>query len=281
MHGIITQAALVDHTETHQRYELTLEPPLVRSSHRRRCRTFVNHSIKDVVSILLQNLSHDNREGAGGLAPRQDEPKPWQSDFELFIAPGSYYRWLVVDDARITDKTLRDYIVQYNETDLQLLERLLAEEGISFFFQHGADGVVLSISDQPGRPSPYTAERRALLRRHSNAGADPNAQVITSIRAHRRLLPSSVTARDYSWKRTQQPYEVMALSEARYEHANYFMFPGRDEAAAETPCSHPADVQMDRFETARLTTFGRGTLRTLRPGYVFQAGGSRRPPRRS
>ena len=45
---------------------------------------------------------------------------------------------------------LRDYCVQYRETDFHFASRLMEEEGIAYFFRHSATGHRLVVADTPG-----------------------------------------------------------------------------------------------------------------------------------
>lgn len=57
----------------------------------------------------------------------------------------------------------RDYCVQYRETDFDFVSRLMEEEGIAYFFAHGADGHTMVMTDTPegypdlADPIPYRA----------------------------------------------------------------------------------------------------------------------------
>ena len=45
--------------------------------------------------------------------------------------------------------TARDYCVQYRETDLNFISRLMEEEGIFYFFKHTAEGHKMVVANTP------------------------------------------------------------------------------------------------------------------------------------
>lgn len=79
------------------------------------CRIFQNKSAADIVQQVFQDLGF--------------------SDFELQLS-GNY--------------PLREYCVQYRETDFHFVSRLMEEEGIFYFFRHEAGKHVLVLADHKG-----------------------------------------------------------------------------------------------------------------------------------
>ena len=95
------------------RYELLIVPPLWLATRRRDHRIFQDKSVIDVVKEVLQ--------GYGGRIP------------ELKDSSG--------------DHAPREYCVQYGETDYDFICRILADEGISFFFDHANGSAFTLIHD--------------------------------------------------------------------------------------------------------------------------------------
>lgn len=94
------------------RYTLELVPRLWFASQTRDCRVFQKKSIQDITQTLLdENGVTDKRIAITG------------------------------------DKQARDFVVQYNESDLDFLTRLLEEEGYFYFFEHSDKAHTLVIAD--------------------------------------------------------------------------------------------------------------------------------------
>jgi type VI secretion system secreted protein VgrG len=86
----------------------------------------------------------------------------------------------------------REFVVQYRESDLAFVERLLEDAGIAYFFEHdgGVDKVVLSDSNTG------FGEGSAPTLRFDPQGND----AIYSLVQRRRIVPRVVAVRDYNYR---------------------------------------------------------------------------------
>jgi type VI secretion system secreted protein VgrG len=116
INGIITEFSFVDIGESFARYRAMLRPALWLLSLSRNNRIFQGDSVPQIVEKVLKphGISFDKR----GLS------KPYPP---------------------------RDYCVQYGESDLDFVQRLLEHEGILYFFQHGSGEHKLVLSDNSGQ----------------------------------------------------------------------------------------------------------------------------------
>jgi type VI secretion system secreted protein VgrG len=108
----------------------------------------------------------------------------------------------------------REYCVQYGESDLEFIERLLAEEGITYFFEHTERRETLVLADDPflaGRKT-LTAARVPL----PGTAVRPNDAVFRqlerawNVSVGRSLVASSVTMRDRNYTRPYEPTDLKA-----------------------------------------------------------------------
>src|SRR5262249_43487066 len=92
--------------------------------------------------------------GAGGLAEVQRVTPPRPLDFAEYRPPRALYRWSILGSSehqRLDDLELRSFVVQYNESDFDFVSRLLEEEGIAYYFEEDANGLVMTLEDGPGQ----------------------------------------------------------------------------------------------------------------------------------
>ncbi len=263
LHGVIAEAELVEETSTLTLHRVALVPHLSRAALRRRCRSFVDKSLREVIASVLDNSAPGGASGRGLLElTSRPSPPPAEPSFATFSEPVGYYRWAITEPERLDDK--RPFLVQYNESDLAFVARLLEAEGICFFFEHVADGAVLTLTDRPGHAPLFERDERHELMT-GVGGATRHQEVVRSHRDALRVRASSVLMRDYRWRASHTPFEAREGGAGDLEH---YEFPARDEDAAE-PARHPARFQMERFEAERRLAQGYGTVRTLEPGYRF------------
>ncbi|WP_434077786.1 type VI secretion system tip protein TssI/VgrG [Pseudomonas aeruginosa] len=128
VHGLVYGAAQGDAGKRLTRYRLTLVPHLAYLAQRNNQRIFQHLTVPQIVALILEEH--------GILADAYR--------FQL----GTRY-------------PEREYCVQYDESDLHFVQRLCAEEGIHFHFQHSAEAHLLVFGDDQtvfprlGRPTAY------------------------------------------------------------------------------------------------------------------------------
>ena len=114
IHGIIQRVAQGDSGKRFTRYHLTLRPQLANLGQRFNQRIFQHMTVDKIIAQVLQEH--------GMLA-----------DAYQFHLGATYPE--------------RIYCVQYDESDLHFINRLCEEEGLSYHFQHSADGHRLVFGD--------------------------------------------------------------------------------------------------------------------------------------
>jgi type VI secretion system secreted protein VgrG len=277
-HGIVEEAEEIERSSTNLLYRVALVPHLARARHRRRCRTFFHRTLRQIVTDVLKNASSQNPAEAGGLTEQASDPGRAELSSRPFgaVAPGAAFRWDVRDDAtrdRIDSEELRQYVVEYNESDLDFVARLLEEEGISYFFEHDAGGSVMWLTDQPGRSSIFEDQREPRqVRLHGQVdGLDAEGeQVVRTFREARRMRSRAVTMRDWHWRRSHLVLEGRAAESSDDDRSGHFEFPARDEVVQRHPCTHPSQVRLERHETERNLCEGTATLRAMQAGRRIQ-----------
>jgi len=110
--GLVTAAEQNGADGGFAKYTLTIEPALATLSHRRNSRVFQDKSVPEIVSALLDEHLASNPAFTGAFHYRNQLTQTYPS---------------------------RSYTLQYRETDLAFIERLLAEEGINTRYTHGPD----------------------------------------------------------------------------------------------------------------------------------------------
>lgn len=253
VHGIIVEAEEIGPIPGGMMYRLTLAPPLARAMHRVRCRIFLEKTTRQIIDAVLQG-DPELSLAAGATAP------PDGGDDTSFERAKEIYTWRVTDASRIDDAATRSYCVQYNESDLAFVCRLLEEEGISWHFENGDGVCLLVLSDKD--------VGRARLDPFDPLGPGAPGRAIQSMKLGARMRPRKVSLLDYNWK---QPTLDMAVAEpGRPAGADlvYHEYPGR---YTETPAMGKplAAVTLDRLEVEASYAVGESTCSALAAGNIF------------
>ncbi|MCY1061621.1 type VI secretion system tip protein TssI/VgrG [Nannocystis sp. SCPEA4] len=234
VHGYIHSVEYLGRAGAYHRMRLRLVPRLWCLDNRRASRIFQDTSTVDIVLGLLREH--------GIATPRV------RTVLHQTYAP-------------------RDYCVQYRESDLAFISRLLEEDGIFYYFEHTEADHVLVLCDNsavcpevPGGPLLPYREDHGLI----NAG-----EHVHGFRMRQAVRPGRVTLRDYYFP---QPHERMEVSEQvdanaeweLYDYPGEYRNPGRGgpESGAAIARTRLAEVQATRREY-----YGRSDCGRLRPGH--------------
>lgn len=113
--------------------------------------------------------------------------------------------------------------VQYGETDLAFIGRLLQEAAITYVFvDGGAHGTKFVLTDAPGRAEPRRAGPLAYV---ANTSMTTEQAFVTSVEVSREVRPGKVTLHDTDFRRKSEVrlfgQAVMNDRENRYEQYRY------------------------------------------------------------
>src|SRR5262249_54389262 len=93
----------------------------------------------------------------------------------------------------------REYCVQYRESDLAFISRLMEEEGIYYFFEHTEDKDTLVLADAPGAPQPIKGTDS--LPYKGGLGAMVSAEGVSRFSSSEEVRSGKVTLTDYNFKK--------------------------------------------------------------------------------
>ncbi|MFO0610951.1 MAG: type VI secretion system tip protein TssI/VgrG [Polyangiaceae bacterium] len=201
--GVVAYAELSHAVPTGEStYRVRIEPELGLLAHRGGCRVFQACTLPEIVRKVLAD--------AGVEATwRIDEPS---------------YRKL-------------EYRVQYNETDLAFVERLLVEAGISYFFsdENGHSDLVMA-------DAPHLGAHRAALPFIDNASLTPHHEYLTDVHVAHAVASTAHRVRDYDARNPGYRPTGTALADGTTRRAP----PGLDQyrhapgySVVETPARTP------------------------------------------
>ena len=185
--GLISQIEQLSSDGGFARYKLHLIPALQLLNLKRTSRVFQDKSVPEIAELIL---------------------KEHQAHSPL----------LVWDNRLSNTYTPRSYTVQYRESDLTFIQRLLAEEGIHYHFEHGQDSGVhtLVLADDIQTLNPNAASS---VRFH-RASATESEDSITDWHASRQLQSGILSLASFDYKTAATQHSSEPTNQHQGEAAN-------------------------------------------------------------
>ena len=180
----------------------------------------------------------------------------------------------------LTSKTYTrlDYCVQYRESSLDFVLRLLEREGICFFFEHTKDKHTLVLADAPATHKPCPEQPSAV---YVPEGWQDFDNPVLTWEHKSELRPGKYMVRDYHMQMPRKPLEfveptkindfpnsVLEVYEYPGDYARRFSEKDR-QGEVETEGSKLVRVRMEEQEVAVQESFGTALCRGFTPGYLF------------
>lgn len=159
----------------------------------------------------------------------------------------------------------REYVVQYRETDLAFVSRLLEHEGIAYFFDQSGDKEVVVFTDDPAEFPALEAPEEVPYRGASGqAGKVP--EHVNAIVLRERIVTSKVMLRDYNYRTPE--LNLQAESQLNRDGLGIFYEYG-DHFKNVEEGNQLARVRNEEIECMRLVGRGRSDVRSFRAGHKF------------
>lgn len=246
-HGYVFEAAQLGSNGGMARYALTMRPWLSSLALRRNSRVFHDQTALQVIEAVLADHQ-----------------------------PQANWRVEVTETLRT-----RSLCTQYRESDLTFIQRLLAQEGLSYRFEHldgqeasDADAAhharhVLVISDRLAERTPLGAVR--FTTQHASANLRSQRDSITAFSAQRQLKACAVALGAWDYKHlagtTAQDRSTLALGDIPalevYDGSGAYRFANAEHAERAAALALAAlELDVKRFE-------GQGSARHFKAGSCF------------
>ncbi|MBV6751911.1 type VI secretion system tip protein VgrG [Pseudomonas chlororaphis] len=192
IHGQIYGIGQGDTGQRWTHYQLTLVPQLAYLAHRFNQRIFQNRSVPQIIAQVLKDHGILSNAFSFNLA----SPFP-----------------------------AREYCVQYNESDLDFIQRLCEEDGLHYHFQHSAQGHHLAFGDD----QTYFRQLLDSVPYRPDSGMVAQRPCIQSFDLHLETRSTRATLRDYDFKQPGARLENSAcvLHSLPQPDLEDYRYPGR------------------------------------------------------
>lgn len=235
-HGVVTEFnEYPDTAETHGQasylYDLVIEPRFKLLAYNTQNRIFQKLSVQAIISEVL-------------TGQKLNDGQDFKFDAEDVTA-------------------VREYTVQYNESDFNFVSRLMEEEGIFYFFRHEGDKDVLVMGNKVAHIKALT--QGAAVKFVSESGlSHMHEDHITKMRRTQRLVTGKVTIKDYNPNTPQVNVIGRATKPGQGE-----MYRFSPSVGSASEAEKMATRVSEMLGTGKIQLDGEGICRDFRPGFRF------------
>ena len=240
-HGVIASFSQIDVKEDYILYGAKVVPALWFLSLEKDCRIFQktesnSNTVKDVVKTVLEE---------GGIP----------SDRFDFGGVKENYK-------------SREYCVQYRETDLHFISRLLEEEGIFYFFEHSEDKHVLKFGDK-NSVFPNIAGNSTVIF-HDKDDLVPEREYVREFTFMCQARPNKVTLKDYNFRRPDLDLKAEEKASSSRQREIYD-YPGKYEEQGRG--RRFAKIRLEEERVFQKVGNGKSYCPRFTAGYLFALDG--------
>jgi type VI secretion system secreted protein VgrG len=231
--GLVSDGSRVPGRGRYASYRFTLRPWPWLLSRTSNCRIFQNQKAPDIIKQVFRE---------GGFA-----------EFTDLLDAGKYRE--------------REYCVQYRETDLDFVSRLMEEEGIFYYFKHedGKHTLLLADADSAHEPVPGY-ETVPYFPDHN----EDEREYIHDWSLSQTLQPGFVALNDFDFKLPRKPLHSRLGQKREHARADYeiYDYPGRYVEAGDG--EHYARIRLQELQARHKTLGGQSNARGLAVGALLK-----------
>ena len=165
----------------------------------------------------------------------------------------------------------RRFCVQYRETDLDFINRILQEEGIYYFYEHSKDKHIMVFADDPVCHKPISGNTSLEFKPAS--GLNPESEVISLIQFSRRLRPGTYVQTNYNFKKPSLPLKTLEThKDENIQKYEIYDYPG--QYGDQDKGKRLTKIGMEEKTALAEQAKGESNCLRLIPGYTFKVEGN-------
>ena len=222
-HGVLTEATLVEAVDQGYRFDLTVRPWFWVLSLGRQSRIFPKKSARDIIKEVFEKA------GVGTS----------QYSFSGLSARGTI---------------VREYTVQFEESDFAFVSRLMEEEGIYYYFEHTANQHVMTLCDSPSAHTDFP-NGDIVVRDEATSGIQ--TPHLVSLTRRLRSTINEYATRDQHWRKFGDPLDAKSEIEGGQGliKPSFFEYPGGFAYLTDDGATEGADFALLRLQADEADAF--------------------------
>jgi type VI secretion system secreted protein VgrG len=233
-HGIINEFMKTRSKGRFFYYQATMVPSLWLLSLERDCRIFQNKTVPDIVGTILNEAGIKEKE-----------------HFSFRVKKGDYEP--------------REYCVQYRETDLDFISRLLEEEGIFYFFEHTDQRHLLVFGDSTVNYKPIPGEPKVVF--NPTGGMVVREESVYQFAFSRQIRSGKYTLRDFNFEKPT--LDLTAQDKATsHQELEVYDYPG--EYLEQAPGKRLAKIRLEESVMFKDLATGNSSCPRFTPCFTYK-----------
>jgi type VI secretion system secreted protein VgrG len=232
-HGIICRMSQSANQGEYAHYHATIVPWLWLLTRTSDCRIFQGKKVPDIIKEVFSALGF--------------------TDFEFQLSG---------------DHQVREFCVQYRETDFNFVSRLMEEEGIYYFFKHEAQKHTMVLADSISAHGPFpeyaTVDFLELQR------AAPGKEAVHEWSQAKEIQPVAYAHTDFDFTKPKTSLMSKGNVTRQHGHAKYeiYDYPGGFRETGDG--TRLADIRLQELQAPQTTFAGQASARGLAAGHTFK-----------
>lgn len=231
--GVLAEFEQTQESGGHALYKAVLVPRLWTAGLYHENQLFLDKSIKDLITEVLQ------------------QTRMTGEDYTMRLT-GAYAPW--------------EYLCQWRETDLNFIHRWMEREGIYYYFSQEGKKEKMIITDSAASHQPV-CEPCQIPYSPPSATEPRHQEVIHSMVCRQQRLPNKVILRDYNYRRPSLELKAEAVVDAAGQGELYFY---GDHFKTPEEGSRLANIRAQELLCRECVYNGESTAVNLSAGYLFQ-----------
>lgn len=158
----------------------------------------------------------------------------------------------------------REYCVQYRESELAFISRLMEEEGIYYWFEHTDKSHTMILGDATSAHVPIAGDANLIF--HSATGEEPEFEHVHKFRYAQEVRPGEVVLRDFDFKK---PKLDLTADKAADRDTNLQIYDYPGEYVQPSEGKTLSEIRLQEFQASRKVGEGESNCKRLLPGFKF------------
>jgi type VI secretion system secreted protein VgrG len=169
---------------------------------------------------------------------------------------------LMTLDAQVGATELRDYVVQYRETDFNFLSRMMEHAGVYYFFTHVDGAHSMTLIDDAGKH-----KTNPLLATLSFTGATLADVSVDSLQFVSEVQPGAYSTGDYNYVTPNTQIAAVTSQPKSHDNAGFEIFDFPTDTTTSSFASTYAQIRADELGCRYAVAHGTGTERRIQVGF--------------